>query len=202
MAKDRGRNDERGRIAHLAARIMVEDGIEDYATAKRKAARQAGVPDTRQLPTNEEVDAALRVQQSLYGGEAYRASLRELREHAIGVMREVERFNPYLTGSVLSGNAGKYADINLHLYADSAKAVEIFLIDRDIAYEAGQCRLYIGEELRTCPKFTTDDDGIEVEMVVLALDDLRHPVRTTPEGKPIERARLAQVEALLNEGRL
>jgi hypothetical protein len=197
MARDRARNDERSRIAHLAARIMVEDGVEDYATAKRKAARQAGVPDTRQLPTNEEVEAALRVQQSLYLGDSHRESLRELREHTIGVMREIARFNPYLTGSVLSGNAGKYADINLHLYTDSAKAVEIYLLDQDIAYEAGQCRLYVGEEARTFPKFTIDDDGIEVEIVVLALDDLRQPVRTTPEGKPIERARLAQVEALL-----
>ena len=45
MGKDRGRNDERSRIAHLAARLMAEDGIEDYAIAKRKAARQAGIPD-------------------------------------------------------------------------------------------------------------------------------------------------------------
>jgi hypothetical protein len=200
MAKDRTRNDERGRIAHLAARIMVEDGVEDYATAKRKAARQAGVRDTRQLPTNEEVEAALRVQQSLYVGDAHRESLRELREHAVGVMRELSRFNPYLTGSVLSGNAGKYADINLQLYTDSVKAVEIFLMDRDVAYAPGQCRLYVGEEHRTLPKFTIDDDGMEIEVVVFELDDVRHPVRTSPEGKPMERARLAQVEALLATG--
>jgi hypothetical protein len=197
MARDRGRNDERSRIAHLAARIMVEDGVEDYATAKRKAARQAGVPDTRQLPTNDEVEAALKVQQALYGGDAHRESLRELREHAVAVMREIDRFNPYLTGSVLSGNAGKFADINLHLYTDNSKAVEIYLIDNDIAYEAGQTRLFFGDEARTVPTFTIDDDGIEVELVVLALDDLRHPVRTTPEGKPIERARRPAVEALL-----
>jgi hypothetical protein len=41
MGKLRGRNDERSRIAHLAARLIVEDGIEDYAAAKRKAARLA-----------------------------------------------------------------------------------------------------------------------------------------------------------------
>jgi hypothetical protein len=197
MAKDRGRNDERSRIAHLAARIMAEDGVEDYATAKRKAARQAGIPDTRQLPTNEEIDAALRVHQSLYIGEAHRESVRELREQALGVMRELERFNPYLIGSVLSGNAGKYADINLHLYADSTKALEIYLIDRDIAYRGGQVRLYVGEEARMAPTYTIDDDGVEVELIVLGVDDLRHPVRTAPDGKPIERARLAQVEALL-----
>jgi hypothetical protein len=197
MAKDRARNDERSRIAHLAARIMAEDGVEDYATAKRKAARQAGIPDTRQLPTNDEVDEALRVHQALYIGDAHAQSVRELREQALGVMRELERFNPYLTGSVLSGNAGKYADINLQLYTDSAKALEIYFIDRDIAYRGGQVRLYVGEEPRMVPTYTIDDDGIEVEVVVLGLDDVRHPVRTSPDGKPIERARLAQVEALL-----
>ena len=70
MPKSRSRNDERSRISHLAARIIAEDGIEDYAAAKRKAARQAGVPDTRQLPTNDEIDAALRTHQTLYGGHA------------------------------------------------------------------------------------------------------------------------------------
>jgi hypothetical protein len=197
MPKDRTRNDERSRIAHLAARLMAEDGIEDYAAAKRKAARQAGVGDTRQLPTNEEIDEALRVYQTLYVGETHHERLRELRGHAVEVMRDLDRFNPYLTGSVLSGVAGKYADINLQLYTDSPKAVEIFLLDNDVPYQAGQKRVFCGEELRTVPTFTIDDDGVEVELVVLALDDLRQPVRMTPEGKPIERARLAAVEALL-----
>ena len=53
-------------------------------------------------------------------------------------------------------------------------------------------------EVRTVPVFTIDDAGFEVELVVLALDDLRTPVRTTPEGKPLERARLQAVQALLD----
>ena len=197
MPRDRGRNDERSRIAHLAARLMAEDGIEDYAAAKRKAARQAGIPDTRQLPTNDEINAALRTHQSLYGGESHRERLRELRGRALEVMHDLEQFNPYLTGSVLSGTAGKYADINLQLYAESAKRVELYLIDHDIAYRAGQRRLYFGDEARTVPVFTVDHDEVEVELVVLALDDLRRPVRTAPDGKPLERARLHAVEALL-----
>lgn len=198
MGKERGRNDERSRIAHLAARIMASDGVEDYFTAKRKAARQAGVPETRQLPTNEEVDEALRVYQALYVGETHHERLRELREHALVVMQDLARFNPYLTGSVLSGNAGKYADIDLHLYTDSAKAVEIYLLDNDISYRAGQVRLYVGTQLSTVPTYTLDDDGIEVQVTVLSLDGLRHPVRTSLDGKPIERARSSAVEALLN----
>jgi len=203
MGKDRGRNNERerndvrSRIAHLAARLMAEDGIEDYAAAKRKAARQAGAPDTRQLPTNEEIDAALRTHQTLYGGEAHLERVRELRTRALEVMRGLERFNPYLTGSVLTGTAGKYADINLQLYTDDGKDVELFLIDRDIPYRAGERRLWCGEEVRTLPAFSVDDEGLEIEIVVLERDDLRKPVRTTPEGKPLERAKPEAVRALL-----
>ena len=206
MPKDRGktndrapyvRNDERSRIAHLAARLMAEDGIEDYALAKRKAARQAGVGDTRQLPTNDEIDAALRTHQALYGGDEHRERLRSLRRRALAIMRDLERFNPYLTGSVLSGTAGRYADINLQLYTDNGKSVEPYLMERRVAYRAGQRRLWCGTDHRTVPAFTVDDDGVEIDIVVLALDDLRVPVKTSPEGKPLERARPQAVQILL-----
>jgi len=200
MPRARSRNDERSRIAHLAARLMAEDGIEDYGAAKRKAARQAGVPDTRQLPTNEEIDAALRMHQALYQADEHPGRLRALREHAMEAMKQFERFNPYLTGSVLTGNAGKYADINLQLYTDSAKAVELYLIDQRIEYRAGQLRLYVAGTPRTVPTFTIDDGGTEVQLVVLDAQDVRVAVKTSPDGKPIERAKLNAVEALLVEG--
>jgi hypothetical protein len=199
MAKDTGRNDRRSRIAYLAARLMAEDGIEDFATAKRKAARQAGTPDTRELPTNDEVDAALKTYQSIYHREEHRSRLRELRERAVRAMRELAQFNPYLTGSVLNGNAGKYADINLQLFTDNEKAVELYLIDRGIAYKAAQNRLYAGEEMRTVPVYEVTDDGTVIELTVLTPHDLRGPLRTTPEGKNIERAKLPMVEQLLSD---
>jgi len=199
MPKDTGRNDRRSRIAHLAARLMAEDGIEDFATAKRKAARQAGMPETRELPSNEEVEAALRTYQLIYHREEHRDRLRELRERAVRAMRELAQFNPYLTGSVLNGNAGKYADINLQLFTDNEKAVELYLIDRGISYKAAQGRLYAGEELRTVPVYQVTDDGTVIELTVLSPYDLRGPLRTTPEGKSIERAKLPAVEQLLQE---
>lgn len=199
MPKDTGRNDRRSRIAHLAARLMAEDGIENYALAKRKAARQAGTPDTRELPTNEEVDAALKTYQSIYHREEHRDRLRELREQAVQAMRELAQFNPYLTGSVLSGNAGKYADIRLQLFTDNVKAVELYLIDRRMSYKAAQSRLYSGEELRTVPVYTVRDGGMEIELTVLSTRDLRGPLKTSREGKSIERAKLPAVEHLLAE---
>ncbi len=197
MAKAHGRNDTRSRIAHLAARLMAEDGIEDYALAKRKAARQAGVPDSRQLPTNEEIDVALRIYQQLYQKNEHRSRLKQLREKALNAMRELAQFNPYLTGSVLSGNAGKYADIDLQLFTDNAKALELYLIDRQISYKTAQSRLYSGEDLRTVPVFTVNYSGVDIQLTVLSTRDLRGPLKTSLEGKAIERARTQVVEALL-----
>ena len=117
MTRAPGRNFTRERIAHLAARLMAEDGIEDYALAKRKAARQAGFPDLRQLPNNDEIDAALRSYRELYQQE-HPAQLRDLRLLALEVMNELERFNPHLTGSALTGGAGKYAGIQLQLFTN------------------------------------------------------------------------------------
>jgi hypothetical protein len=187
----------RGRIAHLAARLMAEDGIEDYALAKRKAARQAGMPATRDLPANEEIEAALRLYRQIHQPDTHRARLRALRRTALHAMRQFIRFNPYLTGTVLNGNAGKYADINLQLFTENAKAVELFLIDRGIPYRAAQNRLYAGQELRTVPLFTISHDGVEIEITVLSLGDLRLPLRGSLEGKVIERAKLQLVEELL-----
>ena len=199
MAKDTGRNDRRSRIAYLAARLMAEDGIEDYALAKRKAARQAGEPDTRELPGNEEIDEALRTYRQIYHPEAHRERWRGLLETAVRAMRELARFNPYLTGSVLNGNAGKYADVNLQLFTDNEKAVELYLIDQGIPYRTAQSRLFSGDEMRTVPVYTVSDQGIDIELTVLPMLDLRGPLRTSPDGKSIERAKLLAVEQLLAE---
>jgi hypothetical protein len=196
--KERSRNDIRSRIAHIAARLMAEDGIEDHALAKRKAARQAGTPDLRQLPTNDEIDEALQSYHELYQRNEHRSRLRRLREQALSAMRELRQFNPYLTGSVLSGNAGRYADIDLQLFTDSAKAVELYLIDRGIPYTTAQRRLFSGDEQRTIPVFLLNDKNVEIRVEVLTSGDLRRPLRATPNGKAIERARPEAVEALIS----
>lgn len=199
MPREPARNDRRSTIAHLAARLMAEDGIEDYALAKRKAARQVGLPETRGLPTNEEVEEALRTYREIYHREEHRDRLRLLRGIAVRTMRELAQFNPYLTGSVLNGTAGRYADINIQLFADSAKAVELYLIDRQIPYRTAQARLYCGSEPVTAPVFTIRDDGIDIEITVLSSGALRGTLRTSLEGKNIDRAKRAAVEQLLAE---
>lgn len=197
MARERGRDDTRSAIAVHAARLMAQDGIEDYGLAKRKAAKQLGIPDARRLPDNDEIDAALREYQDIYRSDDHDQRIRILRERAVRAMRELAAFDPHLTGSVLSGTAGPYAMIHLQLFTDNPKAVELFLIDRNFQYKTGQSRLYAGHELRTLPVFHINVDGTDIELTAFDSRDLRVPARATAEGRVIERARLSAVAALL-----
>src|SRR5438105_15216499 len=88
--------DMRARIAAAAARMMAEDGIDDYALAKRKAARQLGAETTHALPGNDEVEEALRAYQELYQSDEQPELLRELRETALDIMEALGDFRPYL----------------------------------------------------------------------------------------------------------
>src|SRR5205823_9987467 len=103
----------RTRIAAAAARIMAEDGVDDFALAKRKAARQLGALDTQALPRNDEIEAELRAYRALYHADEHAHVIEELRRVALEAMRALERFRPYLTGPVLKGIAGPYAEIDL-----------------------------------------------------------------------------------------
>lgn len=201
MSRERGRDDMRSAIAVQAARLMAQDGIEDYGLAKRKAARQLGIPDTRRLPNNDEIDAARREYQDIYQAGGQDQRIRKLREQAGRAMRELAAFDPHLTGPVLSGMAGPYAAIHLQLFTDNVKAVELFLIDRNIAYKTGQSRLYAGHELRVLPVFSITDADADIELTVLDVRDLRVSLRATVGGRIIERARLPAVAALLDQTR-
>ena len=200
MPRDHGNNRQmRERIAHLAARLMAVDGIDDYALAKRKAARQAGAPDTRNLPNNDEVEHALRAYQQLYQADEQRDRLRHLRQQAREMMELLARFDPYLSGAVLSGSAGKYSDIDLLLFTDSMKDVELFLMARHIAYRSGERRIHIGEELRGVPNFSISTEDADFNITVFAPRDLRSQIRNSPEGRPLERVRIDWLNATLAE---
>jgi predicted nucleotidyltransferase len=189
----------RERIAHLAARLMAVDGIDDYALAKRKAARQAGAPDTRNLPNNDEVEHALRAYQQLYQADEQRDRLRYLRQRAREMMELLARFDPYLSGAVLSGSAGKYSDIDLLLFTDSMKDVEMFLLDRRITYRSGERRIHIGDEARGVPNFSVSTEDADFDITVFAQRDLRAQIRSTPEGRPLERVRIDWLDSILAE---
>ncbi|HUL55631.1 MAG TPA: hypothetical protein VLT60_01445 [Usitatibacter sp.] len=200
MPKSRSRRDNnlRRQLAYMAARLMAEDGVADYGTAKTKAARQAGLVDAKLLPDNQEIEEALREYQGLYQKDEQPARLRRLREVAVKVMREFGDFRPALVGSVLSGTAGLHSDVNLQLFTDDPKSLTLFLVNRRYRFEEGSRRIRRGERLDEVPQICLDVDDVTVTLTVLDRDDERTPLRTRAEaGDAPSRARLAEVEALL-----
>jgi hypothetical protein len=190
-------NGTRARIAAAAARIMAEDGIDDFALAKRKAARQVGADETQALPANDEIEAELRAYRALYQPAEHPERIAELRRIALDAMSELQSFNPYLTGAVLTGLAGRYAEIDLQLFPESAKDVEIFLIDRDLPYSTSEGRRYSGDRARSVTVLSLTWQGAPLRLSIFDPRDERLALKTTQAGRVAERAGLAEVGALI-----
>lgn len=190
----------RARIAATAARIMAEDGIDDFALAKRKAARQLGAAETEALPANDEVEAELRAYRALYQPEEHPLRISELRRIALDAMRALENFHPYLTGPVLKGTAGRYAEIELQLFPESAKEVEIFLLERRIAYATHEGRRFSGDRAHAMGVLSLAWQGAPLKLSVFDPRDERLALKTSQAGRVMDRAGVAEVEALLRQG--
>ena len=190
----------RERIAAAAARIMAEDGVDDFALAKRKAARQLGAPETEALPRNDEIEDELRAYRSLYQPEVHAERITELRRIALDAMRALERFSPYLTGAVLKGTAGPYAEIELQLFPESAKEVEIFLLERNIAFSTREGRRFSGDRRHAMSVFSLSWQDAPLELSVFDPRDERLALKTSQAGRVMERAGMAEVGALLRDG--
>jgi len=190
----------RARIAAAAARIMAEDGVDNFALAKRKAARQLGAAETEALPANDEVEAELRAYRALYQPEEHSQRIAELRHIALDAMRALERFSPYLTGAVLKGTAGPYAEIELQLFPESAKEVEIFLLERRIAYATHEGRRFSGDRAHAMSVLSLTWQDAPLKLSVFDPRDERLALKTSQAGRVMDRAGITEVAALLRDG--
>ena len=91
----------RAAVAEEAARIMREQGVDDFLLAKRKAAERLGVTDASILPRNTEIEAARIAHQRLFAADRHEADLAGLRRAALEAMRLMSDFQPRLVGPVL-----------------------------------------------------------------------------------------------------
>ena len=190
----------RTRIAATAARMIAQDGA-DYATAKAKAARQVlGVdrPAPNYLPDNLQVEDEVRRYQSLFQGPAQAARLKHLRSAALEVMEALAEFRPYLTGAVLNGTAGEHDDIHLQLFADSAKEVEIWLLNRNVDIDISETPHFKGgrhDPVETV-SFIWKQESVHAELY--EMNDLRGALKPRADGR-LQRVDAAGLRSLIDE---
>jgi hypothetical protein len=200
-------------IAAAAARWIAEEGC-DYATAKRRAARDvlgdaAGAYGA--MPDNPMVESELRRYLRLFAADSQPAQLAALRRLALRWMRRLEQFNPHLVGAVLNGTATEHSGIHLNLYADSAKDVEIFLLNQSLSFDvrdAGPNAETTQEVLQfLVPAPPNSRLECDVSLTLNVMDPIA--LRVAPAGRPKDpdlhpversgRASVTMLERLLEE---
>jgi hypothetical protein len=194
----RGWEQLRYHLSQEAARIMAEEGVGDYQAAKRKAALRLNLPDSQRLPSNREVEAALRSHLELFHGTRLDERLRRLRAAALEAMRFLADYAPLLTGPVLSGTVTAFSPIQIHLCADNPEDIALLLQAHRIPYDQQDKRLrYGGERYCSVPAYTFRAEDATVELCVFDPAARREAPLSPVDGRPMARAGLAEVAALL-----
>lgn len=199
-------------IAAAAARRIAEEGC-DYGTAKRRAVREvlgAAAAPGGAMPDNPAVEAELRRYLRLFAADTHPGELTALRRLALAWMRRLAAFDPYLVGAVLNGTATAHSAVHLNLYADSAKDVEIFLLNQHQPFEAREPASNVETMQEILELEVPAPGGPLPDRVAIALSVMDpRALRVAPGARPKDpdlhpieragRASLAMVERLLAE---
>ena len=173
-------------IAALAARLVVQEGLE-YGPAKRRAARALGAHNRKPLPGNDELEDAVWDYIAIFCAESQPVDLLALRQLALVWMERLAVFRPYLSGAVWHGTATRLSDIYLQLFCDDCKSAELALIDKRVNYLARSVTGLHGETVETlsihafCPDL---QEEIGVHLMIYDLDDVRGALKPDSRGRP------------------
>lgn len=180
------RSDTRAEIASVAARLVVDEGLE-YAEAKRQAVRQLGLNVSRApLPDNLMLEAAVREHIAIFCADTQPAELRALRELALLWMDRLAAFRPHLGGAVWHGTATRHSDIYIRLYGDDPKAPEWALLDHRVEYHPGTASDGHGETVGALTlrvRCQPLDQWVLVHLLVCDHDDLRGALKPDAQGR-------------------
>lgn len=186
-------------LAQEAARLMMENGIEDYGLAKRKAAERLGVRSAGALPSNAEVAESLAERQRIFEPDTHVPRLAALRRIAAEVMDLLEELSPRLVGSVLAGTATESSPVELHVYTDAPEHVAMLLEQRGVPWRDCQRRYRFREQDKPIlvPGFSFLWNGAEVVTFAFGERRSRQAPLSPVDHRPMKRASRADVLALL-----
>lgn len=187
----------RQRLAQESARIMVQEHIDDYLFAKQKAAARLGIRNKRDMPGNDEIAAAVLEYRRLFASPEQADKLRNQREAALKAMHLFADFAPRLVGGVLHGTANEHSDITLHLFSDSHEEVAFFLMERNMPYQLKERKFASINKAYPAYRFVAGDD--HVLLVIFPHKDMRQSPPDPIDGKPMRRADVKAVQALLDD---
>src|SRR5437762_8185381 len=185
-------------IAFEAARLMYDRAESEYFTAKKKAAKRLcpGPVKPGDLPSNAEIRDLIQSFARVHEGDRRTENLRDMRLHALRLMRKLCRFRPRLIGSVMTGHTRKGSDIDLHLFSDSAEPVTSVLDAEGLQYDVERKQVVKHGEARVFTHVHVYDT-FPFELTVYPEDKAHYVFKSSITGKPIERATTRELEELI-----
>jgi len=70
-------------------------------------------------------------------------------------------------------------------------------LSQRLRYATRETRLYVGNTEVRVPAYAIEAESADVELAVLATEHENRPARASADGRPLARASLASVEALI-----
>jgi predicted HD phosphohydrolase/predicted nucleotidyltransferase len=188
----------RRQIAWEAARLMYQRRESEYYRAKMKAARQIckGWVKPADLPSNAEIRDEIQALARLHEGDSRRENLREMRLEALRLMRLLRRYRPRLIGSVMTGHVRHGSDIDLHVFSDSLEGVTAALDLEGLSYDVERKQVRKHDQQQTYLHVHVRD-RFPFELTIYPSRKAHYVFKSSITGKAIERASIAELEALL-----
>ena len=121
-----------------------------------------------------------------------------MRVEALRLMRGLARFRPRLIGSVRTGHVRKGSDIDVHLFTDSLALVTDALDEMGLEHEVERKRVLKHGEERVFTHVHVSD-RYDFELTVYPADKAHYVFKSSITGKAIERASIAELEAILKD---
>ncbi len=174
------------KLAQEAARIIVSEGVHDYQRAKCKARERLHALQGVALPSNVEIESAIRsfTRTFLPGHERV---LRNMRCTALTVMNWLTPYHPYLTGPVLEGTAGAETPISLHVSCDCTEEVLTLLQRRGMAVRLAD-RHFRQQRHYTClPVLVFTYREHEIDITVFSLRQQHQPPKSKMHHRSAQR---------------
>lgn len=199
MARKHRRSHENRRqvVASEAARLMQDQGLRDFRSAKAKAVDRLGLERSGALPGNREIERALAEHQRLFAGEEHDEILLTLRRRALELMELLEEFAPRLVGDALSGVANEHSPLELHLFADAPEQVADVLLAHGLRPRstARRYRLRHGVTV-SFPAFSCLLPDCDCVLSVFPLRQRGQAPLSPVDGRPMRRAGIREVAVL------
>lgn len=183
-------------IAREAARLMYEDGVEQYLDAKRKAAKRIVGKSKCTLPSNGEISAEIYQMAKFNAPDQHQQMLFEMRLQALDVMEQLTEFSPHLIGSVSTGRVRNGSDIDLHVFSDHLEVLLERLNQLQWPFELKEVWINQNSRPRQYNHVYLEFD-YTVELSVYPLNEIRVRGRSSTDGKPIVRVSPNKLRELL-----